>query len=523
MSFSPKIKSYYAKNLIRLAWSVEIIAVLIGLTISIVVSVSASSSYSAQGSSGILGNSSSVLVAGLPFLLVAMVELCKIPLTFAFMAVKNIFWRALFLFFVFFLCVITFETMLNGFERNFSNLNYAIDSRKNDIENINVEMELLKRRQQRVQLFTEPELTEEINAIQKEISQTFQAHNKRINNKTDSLLADIDYSFEDEVEVEISRLLDKRDNYYEAWNKERLLIEDRFSALLLNNLSDSRTEKQRLLTELEELKTEMKQKLADASFLTRNNVDRKYRGLIANKNSQLDQITTGYLGGDALVKQAAMEDQLKQQVAFTNSKYEGRIAEINERIESKKQDAIYQQQMNAKLKNDLVSGAEISRSRYFKMKLGQEKELNNYHDNKQQQLIGINAQVVEIEDQMFLLSNDQRNIQSEINQLINQNQVYRMAMYAFGKESPSDVDRQMVGIVALLWFGSLALVASVTGVMLCLAGFYLRYQLIKEEAQEAEKLAALAQADTVGHVSAHLVTARVNPSQDNPEELEKAS
>ena len=32
----------------------------------------------------------------------------------------------------------------------------------------------------------------------------------------------------------------------------------------------------------------------------------------------------------------------------------------------------------------------------------------------------------------------------------------------------------MVGIVALLWFGSLALISSVAGVMLALAGFYLR-------------------------------------------------
>jgi len=41
-------------------------------------------------------------------------------------------------------------------------------------------------------------------------------------------------------------------------------------------------------------------------------------------------------------------------------------------------------------------------------------------------------------------------------------------------ESATEVSRRMVGIVALLWFGSLSLIASVTGVMLALAGFYLR-------------------------------------------------
>lgn len=109
MTFSDIYKGSYANFLISLAWAVEIIAVLIGLTISIVVSISANESYSTQESASLLGNSASILVAGLPFLLVAVVELCKIPLTFAFMAVKNMFWRGLFLFFVAFLCFITFE------------------------------------------------------------------------------------------------------------------------------------------------------------------------------------------------------------------------------------------------------------------------------------------------------------------------------------------------------------------------------------------------------------------------------
>jgi len=47
-------------------------------------------------------------------------------------------------------------------------------------------------------------------------------------------------------------------------------------------------------------------------------------------------------------------------------------------------------------------------------------------------------------------------------------------MYGYGLESATDVTRRMVGVVAMLWFGSLSLIASVTGVMLALAGFYLR-------------------------------------------------
>ena len=182
-----------------------------------------------------------------------------------------------------------------------------------------------------------------------------------------------------------------------------------------------------------------------------------------------------------------MEEQLKQQIAFANNKYEGRITEINQRIEDKKQAIINQEQANTKLQSDIISNADRNKSRYMAVKLQREKDLGVYQEEKQQQLDIINAQVVEIEDKVFMLRNDQRNIQAEINRLINQNQVYRMAMYAYGTESQADVDRHMVATVALIWFGSLALIASVTGVMLSLAGFYLKRQLISSSQEDAQE------------------------------------
>ncbi|MET4695704.1 hypothetical protein [Endozoicomonas lisbonensis] len=490
MTFSDKYKGRYASFLIGLAWTVEIIAVLIGLTIAIVVSISANESYSNQETASLLGNNASILVAGLPFLLVAVVELCKIPLTFAFMAVKNVFWRGLFLFFVAFLCLITFETMLNGFERNFSNLNYAIDTRKNNIENIDAEIELLNRRMERVQVFTADDLVQETDAMQLDIDEQYRTSVNRINAETEAVISGIDYGYQETLDAEVLTLMERRDGYYDNWNTERQQIEDRFSELLLGNLSDSRNERQRLLQELEALKQEMNQALAGANFFTRTTIDNKYRGLIAAKNQQIDQITTGYLGGDALTRQATMEEQLKQQLAFANSKYEGRIDEINQRIDDRKQAIIDQDDANARLQSDVLANADQSRANFLSIKLNQEGELSEYSEGKQAELGAITVQVNEIEDKVFLLQNDQRNVQAEINHMINQNQIYRLAMYAFGKESPTDVDRKMVGIVALVWFGSLALIASVTGVMLCLAGFYLKRELRLAAETAKEKTAA---------------------------------
>lgn len=481
MAFSREYKDKYATFLIKLAWSVEIVAVLIGLMISLVVSISASQAFmSGQEDAGFFGTTSNMLVAGLPFLLVALVELCKIPLTFTFMAVTNVKWRLIFMFFVFFLCTITFETMLNGFERNFSNLNFAIDTRKNQIENINAEIGLLEIRRDRIQKFTEEDLLAEVEGEQSQIDSTYSANVRRTDANTKALLDQIDYSFKDDIDAEIDALMVRRDSYYEDWNTERAEIEERFSTILLGNISDSRGEKERLVEELEALKREKRQRVKEAGFLTRAGVEKRYNDMIAAKDRQIAEISTGYLGGDALTKQAVMEDQFKAQMAFMNDKYQGRIDDINARIEAKKQEIIDKEQANISLESTLLSNADKSRARYLTIKRDAEGELDAYRQEKESELAIIGRQVEEIEDKIFMLRNDQRNIRANINMLISQNQVYRIAMYAYGKESPIDVERRMVGLVALLWFGSLALIASVTGVMLALAGFYLKRILLEE-------------------------------------------
>ena len=108
------------------------------------------------------------------------------------------------------------------------------------------------------------------------------------------------------------------------------------------------------------------------------------------------------------------------------------------------------------------------------MTASQNEQLDEYLDGKMEELEVIADRSFGIDEQIFLVRNKQRTLQSEINHLINQNQIYRLAMYASGKESATDVERSTVGIVALIWFGSLSLIAAVCGVMLALAGFYLR-------------------------------------------------
>ena len=68
-----------------------------------------------------------------------------------------------------------------------------------------------------------------------------------------------------------------RDKYYDNWNSEKELIEERFTTMLVENVSGSRDERTRLLNDLNSLKEEMRVAMENASFLTRSGVERKYR------------------------------------------------------------------------------------------------------------------------------------------------------------------------------------------------------------------------------------------------------
>ena len=485
MYFDRKNFSYYSTFLIRLAWSVEVIAVCIGFMISILVSVSAF--RSSTDSIGFLDSSSSILIAGLPFLLIAVVELCKIPLVFTFMNVRSRYWKSIFLFFVLFLCLITFETMLNGFERNFSNLNRAIDNRNNEVVNIDSQINLLEKRRDYVQKFTEEELLTEVDLKTELLNEILNKNVRRVNVSESNQLKSIDRDFEPQLEADISQLMELRDNYYSDWNSEKELIEERFTTMLVQNVSGSRDERTRLLEELDVLKEEMRNAMDDASFFTRSTVEKKYRQLIREKEQQLGSITTGYLGGGALEKQSLMENQLRQQIEFVNSKYDRRINDVNERIDAKKKTIVDRFADNEKVQSSISAKAKAERGRYYSATSREKTAVDEYLQEKRSELEVITSTVFEFDQKIFTMQNQQRILKNENNQLINQNQVYRLAMYIYGKDSVEDVNKRMLGIVAILWFGSLALIASVTGVMLALASFYLRRFAEELDSEERAK------------------------------------
>ena len=102
--------------LLRMAWTVEIIVAIIGLFIGIIII------KNAQGSDTIgdifdAGIRLNDLTIGLIFIIVAVVELTKIPLATAVYYSVRLSWKIVFLIGLLLVNISTFETIVTGFER----------------------------------------------------------------------------------------------------------------------------------------------------------------------------------------------------------------------------------------------------------------------------------------------------------------------------------------------------------------------------------------------------------------------
>ena len=119
----------HSRFLRKIAWIVEIIVVFIGLGISI--SLVASSD-----------NLIASFTLSAPFVMISLVEMTKIPFVIGLWHSKKSF--VMYLFIICFLSLITFETLLNGFERAFSSINKQINLSEIEINRIENQIKINK-------------------------------------------------------------------------------------------------------------------------------------------------------------------------------------------------------------------------------------------------------------------------------------------------------------------------------------------------------------------------------------------
>ena len=130
------------KFLLRMAWSVEILVAFIGLCIGIIIIRGA---QGATEASDLLARGISLndLTIGMIFIIVAVVELTKIPLATAVYYSVRLSWKIIFLIGLLLVNVSTFETIVTGFERINRERTKIVDKMIVEYHSIKTQIELI--------------------------------------------------------------------------------------------------------------------------------------------------------------------------------------------------------------------------------------------------------------------------------------------------------------------------------------------------------------------------------------------
>lgn len=401
----------YGQWTYRGAWVIEIVAAILGLTTGIALGWQG---YTADES----GDAFGFILASTPFFMVALAELTKIPIATLLFAAPYIY-KPFLLVFLAGLAFITFETVFTGLER-------AAALRQLQYDKLYTG---LRQRQQ------------ELARLDREISDLV------VNNAIV------------EAQKQYDTLFKQRQNEIEGIRNEIVQL-DRNQALPPLLRDEIERTRQRLAEKQEEL---------DAIYKRRDSeIDREREAFERQRNSFLERIDEANKRGDEVYAKSQREElaRLRNPVPVIQQQYEPQIDSrqkeiddlnrgldnLNARIPSSEDPAIRQR------RNDLNKRLEVTMDRW------QERL-----DDANMRLA--DAQAVEANKNVTVLNRQERvsQINSEINNLEQEriplartDQVRRIAARFYGV-NPEEVDAKQADTVAIIWFGSLAALAALTG------------------------------------------------------------
>ena len=513
-----------SKVLIRFAWLIESFAVATGLAISVMVGIDTyNKNLEITGDDRVVTNATNVVIAALPFLMVSVVELAKIPVAQAVYATRQIFWRFLFFLMLLFLAGITFETALNGFERNYNNLNYQVSAVREKLEALDTRVEVVTTKIEKAKGITRELVIlefdrqnkiftlnreSEFGALQSAqslantttVSAAIQAEIDDLNEKRDQLikekdsgLAKLQQSRSEEINASKLALNVGQEQVKLDAADKRKVIDDELKRAV-SGVGRSRKE-------LDRAKNTRAKAIKDSKFWNVSGI-KKEQNLIVKEAQQLFERAQKI---ESSAQNRLLEFSTGSVVEDNLSKLNLAVSSISLKYDSKSEKLI----SDYSIKMDL-NDSELAKKRGFLLeKIGLnkadiDKERNRLagERGKIQSQYNLNLDKISVErDRQFDVVDERETViaghelelsnladqaavyKSIINVKASDNQVYRIAMmFAPDAATAADVPRGTVDMVGKVWFGSLAMVIAITGILLALAS-----EVVKDPKQTSVK------------------------------------
>jgi len=467
-----ELNKQYGKNLVRIAWGIEIIAASIGLFIGVSSAYTTIGYYADMEDTVRAGNVfTNVFIGAAPFIIIAAVELTKIPLALGFYRTKRLVWRLLFLVTLFMLVFVTFETLFNGLERNFSALESKIQKPRNAYQEQKATLANMQTSINEATARTVEQINEDF-AVK--ISEAATEGRSKIS------------SIEDERDAEIKKIDEQIDRLSES-----LTVAADASGLqqkVDRIRSDIKTARENATAQI--------QSERDAVSASLENIDISIQKIDENMTSEMNN--KGFLTSASGIRAAAKEIrdiQLANKKQISES-LEAKINDIDNRLEAyilaqnielksseanltksqasmsgmlgKNLDTL-QARVDDKMQqySKLIEEANVSSNKNIERIETEREAAKEIQSNREKGLPALEQQRMVIRTEIIKLEN-------EINMAARENNIYRITGRFYDRESAAEITVEELKVVTSIWFGSIALIASLVGAVLALAGFVLQ-------------------------------------------------
>lgn len=495
---SPERESI-GKKLIIFAWAVEICAVIIGFAISIMQGITSFEELEAN-KNGILGfgDYTNVFIAMMPFLMVAIVEITKIPFVGATYKTSHKKWKFVFGISLLFLAFITFESALNGFERNFHALIFSIDKYKKELVAVEEEIAPLVEKRERLANLSAPQIESEYSQRHAIISEERSRQANIIQDRIQGLRA----ASQTEYIKGLNDQIDDRRDQVKALRADRQKEIDALinasSQLTDNAASEINTQRrslqQQLINEqnyLQTLRKERDQKIEDAGYFSENSVREQENKRVNQQEQKVESLRSQLNQLSDADRQTQLRERFNKDIEAVKDRYQNREDKLNKEIQAlsmtlSKSLGAREKDIENVIKTHMKELANIEQKFQEQQKENEafrEQSFNTLSQNKNL--------IADLEQNLFDKQNQRVELRNLVNIKVGDNQVYRMAQWWFNKESAADLDRKDVMSIATLWFGSLALLIAVTGILLAFASYVIRDPYIDDRTTPHDNLSSM--------------------------------
>jgi hypothetical protein len=469
------------------AWIFEIAAAMVGLFVAF----TTGNNIAALEGSVSPEQRAQIILGSLPFVMVALAEVLKIPLVYLVYINRNVITKVFFSVVLFGLTLITFETLASAFENQFTNIIQKVQGPQEEIGHKTGMILTLKGKIKETQAQTLESLNTEYDKNITSLNNTYDNKRGNLESQRITIEATLGRASTERMEnisTQITGLENERDRKLESLEKDYKKDESIRNSKSKSTRDNRVAEIKIIDDEIEKLRNAINkhdEKKERATGLTSFSLD----WCENDKNCKKNYVRIEQLNTD---KQEILNTSIeksnesryfknhKKKVLRVEGKYQTRIDDLRAEVKEIENIVLNQKSNSLQIKNITKDLERIRVNHAGNVEQAEDDhkaaiKLFNINTGK----IGEWRDQIDSEDQLIEGLNDTMREHEAYTQ------IYRFTKYRMGVESVSEVTLDDVTTTAFWWYGSLAALVSIMGVVLAFGALILKHP--KEKYKELEK------------------------------------